>query len=211
MFHDSSKTDKTQEWAALYALDALDGEELQAFEEHLKEGCVSCQAELDDFKSVVSQLRLGAKLVAPPTQLRNTLMARVRNDDSAVGKESQTDQHSTHLERAGLAFVRANDNRWEEIVPGLWLKTLFVDQIQGRVTGLARMAPGCKYVPHRHAEAEELYVLEGTCYCGGELLHPGDYHRAEAGSIHYETSTEDGCLMFVIFSPDNETLEAAST
>ena len=210
MIH-QSPTDETQEWAALYALDALDGEELQAFEEHLMEGCASCQAELDDFKSVVSQLRLGAKLAAPPSELRNQLMARVRTDDSTVKQESQTDQISTRFERSGLAFVRANDNGWDEVVPGLWLKTLFVDQIQSRVTALARMAPGCKYVPHRHTKAEELYVLEGTCYCGGELLHPGDYHRAEAGSIHYETSTEDGCLMFVIFSPDNEMLEPAST
>ena len=75
------------------------------------------------------------------------------------------------------------------------------------MTALVRMDPGCEYSPHRHARAEELYVLEGTCYCGGRLLHPGDYHRAEAGSIHMETSTEDGCFMLVIFSPDNEMLE----
>ena len=208
MIH-QSPTDQTQEWAALYALDALDGEDLRAFEEHLKEGCPSCQAELKDFQSVVDQLRMGAKLVAPPSDLRNKLMARIRNDTEAIVQKSQPAQTSTRFERPGLTFVRANDEKWDEVASGLWLKTLFVDQTQGRVTALARMGPGCTYVAHRHTKAEELYVLEGTCNCAGELLHPGDYHRAEAGSIHYETSTDDGCLMLVIFSPDNETLEPA--
>ena len=203
--------DQTQEWAALYALDALDGEDLQAFEAHLKEGCPSCQAELKDFQSVVNHLRIGAKLVAPPAGLRSKLLAQVGHEKGTETQESQTQPTLTRFERPGLTFVRSADEQWDEVAPGLWLKTLFVDQTQGRVTALARMAPGCKYIAHRHTKPEELYVLEGTCNCAGELLRAGDYHRAEAGSIHYETSTADGCVMLVIFSPDNEMLEPAQT
>ena len=53
---------------------------------------------------------------------------------------------------------------------------------------------------------EEIYVLEGTCHCAGRLMYPGDYHRAEAGSIHPPTSTETGSLMLVISSTQNEPL-----
>ncbi len=103
-------------------------------------------------------------------------------------------------------FLSAAEGTWREVIPGLFIKTLYVDRLSGRITALARMAAGSSSLPHRHAAAEELYVLEGTCFCEGRLLHPGDYHRAETGSIHTETSTSDGCLMLVIFSPDNEML-----
>ena len=108
---------------------------------------------------------------------------------------------------AGFTFVHSGEAEWKEAAPGMWLKVLHADPSRDRMTALARMDPGCAYAPHRHAGAEELFVLEGTCNCGGRVLQVGDYHRAEAGSIHYETSTQDGCLMLVIFSPDNEMLE----
>ena len=69
------------------------------------------------------------------------------------------------------------------------------------------MTAGCRYAPHRHLEPEELYVLEGTCVCGGRLLRAGDYRRAEAGTSDVtDTYTDDGCLMLVIFSPHNQML-----
>jgi quercetin dioxygenase-like cupin family protein len=68
------------------------------------------------------------------------------------------------------------------------------------------MEPGSRYGNHRHTQTEELYVLEGSCYCGGRLLGPGDYHRAEAGSIHLDTHTEEGSLMLMIASVQNEML-----
>ena len=75
------------------------------------------------------------------------------------------------------------------------------------MTALARMAPNTHYAAHRHATPEEFYILEGACNVDGQLLYPGDYHRAETGSIHYDTSTQDGCLMLIIFSPNNEMLD----
>ncbi|GJL71966.1 MAG: hypothetical protein NMNS01_11650 [Nitrosomonas sp.] len=55
--------------------------------------------------------------------------------------------------------------------------------------------------------AGRIYVLEGTCQFDEQLLQPGDYHRADAGSIHNQTATKDGCLMLMIFSPNNEMLD----
>ncbi len=78
--------------------------------------------------------------------------------------------------------------------------------ISGAGAALVCMAAGTRYAPHRHEQAEEVYVLEGSCLCGGRLLRVGDYHRAEGATVHTDTSTEEGCLMLAIFSPHNQIL-----
>jgi hypothetical protein len=37
-------------------------------------------------------------------------------------------------------------------------------------------------------------------------MQKGDYHRAEAGSIHLDTHTDEGSLMLIITSAQNEML-----
>jgi quercetin dioxygenase-like cupin family protein len=104
----------------------------------------------------------------------------------------------------GLTFIKAVEGVWREIAPGVKAKVLSFDLVARRATTLVRIDPGTSYAPHRHTEAEELFVLEGGCLCGGRELTAGDYHRAEAGTEHYDTSSDDGCLLLVISSPQNE-------
>ncbi len=106
----------------------------------------------------------------------------------------------------GLTFVKASEGTWRGIAPGVMVKLLSFDPISRRTTTLLRFAPGTSYVPHRHTAVEELYVLEGGCRIAGREMTVGDYHRAEAGTEHHDTSTDDGCLLLVISSPQNETL-----
>jgi quercetin dioxygenase-like cupin family protein len=108
----------------------------------------------------------------------------------------------------GLTFVKASEGTWHNIAPGVVAKVLSYDSISRRATSLVRIAPGISYAPHRHATAEELFVLEGGCFCGGRELKVGDYHRAEAGTEHHDTSSDDGCLLLVISSPHNEMLSS---
>ena len=194
------------EQAALFALGALEGDELQAFEKKAAEGCSVCHA-VQGFEEVAEQLATAAKPVKPRAELRSKLFERIKDDTAPPSLKTRTAPQPSEAPPTGLTFVSAGSEGWQEVAPGLKLKTLFFDQAQGRMTALARMDPGCNYDAHRHDKPEELYVLDGTCYCGGRLLYPGDYHRADADTIHYETSTADGCLMFVIFSPTNEMLE----
>lgn len=191
---------------ALYALGALDGDELMLFERHLEQGCGTCETELYKSQLVVDQLNHAPPAVSPPPSIRSTLLQRIKNEP-LLDRRYQPLEAKIKESETGLTFIKATDNRWQEILPGIKLKPLFVDKEQGRMTALARMEPNTAYAAHRHTAPEEFYVLEGTCYCGGQLLHPGDYHRAETGSIHTETSTKDGCLMFIIFSPENEMLD----
>jgi quercetin dioxygenase-like cupin family protein len=106
----------------------------------------------------------------------------------------------------GLTFVKASEGTWRGIAPGVMAKLLSFDSVSRRTTTVLRFAPGTSYAPHRHTAVEELYVLEGGCRIGGREMTVGDYHRAEAGTVHHDTSTDDGCLLLVISSPQNEML-----
>ncbi|NGZ97925.1 MAG: hypothetical protein CV089_17685 [Nitrospira sp. WS110] len=106
----------------------------------------------------------------------------------------------------GLTFVKASEGTWRGIAPGVMAKLLSFDPVSRRTTTVLRFAPGTSYAPHRHTAVEELYVLEGGCSIAGREMSVGDYHRAEAGTIHHDTSTDDGCLLLVISSPQNEML-----
>ncbi|MDF0676448.1 MAG: cupin domain-containing protein [Nitrospira sp.] len=107
----------------------------------------------------------------------------------------------------GLTFIRASEGAWRGIAPGVMAKLLSFDPTSRRATTLLRFAPGTSYAPHRHTAVEELYVLDGGCRIAGREMTVGDYHRAEAGTVHYDTSTDDGCLLLVISSPQNELLQ----
>jgi quercetin dioxygenase-like cupin family protein len=106
----------------------------------------------------------------------------------------------------GLTFIKASEGTWRGIAPGVMAKLLSFDPISGRTTTLLRFSPGTSYAPHRHTAVEELYVLEGGCCIAGREMATGDYHRAETGTVHHDTSTDEGCLLLVISSPQNEML-----
>lgn len=65
------------EWAAFYAIQALDGEEQRLFEAHLATGCRDCTTLLADLAAVVATLAWAAPAVAPPSALRAQLLARL--------------------------------------------------------------------------------------------------------------------------------------
>ncbi len=108
----------------------------------------------------------------------------------------------------GLTFIKASEGTWWKVAPGVLAKLLSFDPVSRRTTTLLRFAPGTRYAPHRHIAVEELLVLEGGCSIAGHEMAVGDYHRAEAGTVHHDTSTDEGCLLLVISSPQNEMLSS---
>jgi anti-sigma factor ChrR (cupin superfamily) len=83
-----------------------------------------------------------------------------------------------------------------------------MDNSSGLATSLVRMRAGTSLPRHRHRGVEQFFVIEGDCRVHGEKLGPGDYHRAETGSVHESTYTLDGTL-FLLVAPDSyEVLEA---
>lgn len=174
--------------AEIYALGALDGDELAAYQAHLATGCAQCQARVSEASVALTDLPGDYQALTPPAAVKTRIFAEIDRD------------------KPGLAFVFAGEGEWLEMGPGVRAKVLNMDSERQRVTALVRMDPGSRYNNHRHTRTEELVVIEGSCYCGGKLLQKGDYHRAEAGSIHLDTYTDDGSLMLIMTSVQNEML-----
>ena len=49
--------------------------------------------------------------------------------------------------------------------------------------------------------------MEGDLVVEGQKMKPGDYCRAETGTIHSESYTESGCLFFLKASQLDEIFE----
>ena len=180
------------ELAALYALEALGDDAQRQFTRSLETASASTKEEVAAFQEVVKELAFSGPAIAPPASLKAKLMARIA-------------QEPQDQEGAGdFTFVRSAQMAWRDLGPGVSMKMLFNDSAGVRATMLLRLAPGGKLVAHRHRQVEEFYVLEGSCICAGEFLQAGDYHRAEAGSVHPITSSDAGCLALVMTSTQNE-------
>jgi anti-sigma factor ChrR (cupin superfamily) len=167
------------ELADVYALGSLDGEDLREFEAHLSTGCSQCRARVRDSQSVFLGVSSALPAVAPAAAVKTRLWERIDSD------------------KPGYVFIHANEGAWIQVGQGILAKILNMDTGRQRVTALVRMAPGSSYADHEHDGVEEVLVLEGSCYCGGRLLRQGDYHRAEVGSVHLDTHTDEGSLMLV--------------
>ena len=104
--------------------------------------------------------------------------------------------------------ILASEGRWLEMREGVLLKKLHVDQATGIATSLVRMLPGTALPVHQHIGVEQFFVIEGDCNVAGQRLTSGDYHRAEAGSIHESTYTVDGTFFLLIAPERYEVLDA---
>ncbi|MBX3370919.1 MAG: cupin domain-containing protein [Nitrospira sp.] len=189
---DPRREEDVTELAALYALEALGDDAQRQFARSLETASASTKDEVASFQDVVQELAFSGPAIAPPASLKARLMAR-------IAQEPQEQAEGT-----GFSFVRSQDVSWQELAPGLSMKVLFHDAAGARTTMLLRLAPGGTLIGHRHPQVEEFYVLEGSCLCAGEFLQVGDYHRAEAGTVHPVTSSEQGCLALVMTSSKNE-------
>ena len=65
---------------------------------------------------------------------------------------------------------------------------------------LVRLAPGTDYPPHRHQGVEELHMLEGELIVDDKTYYPGDYRRADAGTVDRRIWSETGCTCVLITS-----------
>lgn len=193
----SHSIEVARERAALYTTGALPHDEQQEFEAHLKDGCPLCQSEVDAFAAVGAMLGESAPLRRPRPVLRQLLQDAVTQlaDGMAV------------TEKDGVRFVRSRLLAWESGEQGTpQIKRLHLDPQRGYRSILVRMQPGDTYPRHRHADVEEVFLIEGDITLNGVVMQPGDYCRAEPGSTHTRISTERGCSFVVLSSVRDEIL-----
>lgn len=174
-----------QEQAALYALGALGQNEARALDALIAKGSPDNQARLRAFEEVVELLGLGAPPIAPSPEVRQRLL-----DESAPKEENPS--------AADFTIIRGNDSGWSPMADGVFMKELFVNKARGTTTFLLRIEPGGKVPPHRHNSIEEIFVLEGQCYINSEILQPGDYRCAQAGTADHLLTSENGTTVLVI-------------
>jgi anti-sigma factor ChrR (cupin superfamily) len=195
------------EAAALHALGALSPEEARGFEAH-RAGCASCAREEAAFREVLAETAR-AFAEEPPANLKARLLARLSSGPAEPQETQVWKRWAPPPEAGGLRLVRSGEGSWEPTAaPGVSVKRLSVDPGRRSVTMLVRMEPGSSYPRHRHAGAEECYVLQGDLKAGEDVLHAGDFQRAEAGSLHGIQSTEGGCLLLIVSSQDDELIDS---
>lgn len=208
--HHADSSEEARTWAALYVLGALAGDEKSVFEEHLRQGCKDCQREIHSLEPVRDELAISAIPADPPAQVRQRLLG-------ALGKAPKHSQDTRSappskpfvspgilLQQHGLLISRPQDMEWEQMAPGIQRKLLFLDKERDYATSLVRLEAGTRYPSHRHADVEEILVLEGDLHLHGVVMRAGDYCRAEPESIHLETYSESGCLLLQLTSQHDE-------
>lgn len=107
-------------------------------------------------------------------------------------------------ETGGEPFAPSPERRaepeWKDVAPGIACKLLATDPEKTRVSMLVRLAPGTDYPAHRHDGVEELYMLEGELIVDDQTFSPGDYRRAEPGTVDHRVWSATGCTCVLITS-----------
>ena len=186
--------DEMRDLAALYALGSLTQHEARSFEEHLNEGCKICKGELVGFEAVVSDLAFATVGAEPPAGVFKKVQQLAANWQPTPART--------------FTSIRASERDWQQIAEGIQVERLFVDPAIGLQTSLVKMAAGTRLPAHRHRGVEQFFILEGDCNVNGELLGPGDYHRAESGSVHDVTYTKLGTTFLLVAPESWEVLSA---
>lgn len=129
-----------------------------------------------------------ANILRPADSVWRRLQARLRKEGN---------------EKSVLPEIPAwREPEWEDLAPGISCKLLATDAEHDRVSMLVRFAPDTAYRPRHHAGAEELFLLNGELWIEDRKLHPGDYNRAEAGTVK-QVWSGPGCICLLITSPSD--------
>jgi hypothetical protein len=172
---------------AEYALRVLPASERSTFEAHVSE-CPECRHELLAVRPVIDAfVDWPNDILRPPTPLWGRLAERITADS---GGEPSLEPEAR--------WVGAPE--WKEVAPGISCKVLATDVAKERVSMLVRLAPGVAYPPHRHADIEELHLLDGELWIDDRKLYPGDYSRAEPGTSDSRVWSETGCTCVLVTS-----------
>lgn len=111
-------------------------------------------------------------------RVRRRLLPRIAADS--------TERHLT-LPAAGAG--------WQPFGDGLTIKVL--NEADGVMSYLLRLAPGAALPPHRHPVDEECVVLEGEVHIGALRIGPGGYHLGRRDVLHDRLLSPGGALIFL--------------
>jgi anti-sigma factor ChrR (cupin superfamily) len=191
------------ELAPLYALDLLDLEERLWVEAQVL-ACPDLAEELLNYQTAVDLLPYSAEPVPMAADLKDRLFDRLNLDPI---EPVTTPQPPIPLDLPPvdqLFSIHAQDLNWKpHRTPGVQCAVLFVDPVQRMRSMVVKAAAGVVYPLHRHAGAEEIYMLEGELVVNGQTYFAGDYIRSHPGSSH-APATSTGCMFLIRACIDDE-------
>ena len=180
------------ELVVLYAMRALPPSEVPVAEAQTA-ACEDCRRELEMLRPVIDSFAFWpTEVVRPSPSLWDRLARRIATE--------------TGDEPVSSAPPRSVEPEWQEVGPGIWCKLLATDPDRDRVSMMVRLTPGTDYPPHRHAGVEELFMLHGELIVDGTTFYPGQYRRAEAGTVDRRVWSETGCTCVLVTSFDDAIL-----
>jgi anti-sigma factor ChrR (cupin superfamily) len=204
------------ELAPLYALDALDQEDRAWVETQLAD-CPELALELAQYETAMAAMPYATPQRPMAPGLKDRLFQRIGKPTPETRPLELTDTAFpgviVRLMEMGATsvlnrdVVRSRDLKWQDYrVPGIQIARLHVDLAKREATGLLKAEPGAHYPMHRHADTEEIFMLQGDLMIGDRVYGSGDYIRSQPGTAH-APRTHGGCMFFFRASLDNEFLE----
>lgn len=180
--------DQLRELLHLHALRVLPADEAAIVQAHTA-SCGECSRHLAVLRDVVGDfVAWDTDVLRPPASLWERLVSRI--GPSADGSPPP--------------LPDLPEPRWSSPAPGVEVKVLAEDRERNELTLLVRLAPGAEYPPHRHGGREELWMLHGELRVDDRRYGPGEYGRAEPGTVDRRVWTETGCSCVLVTSGNDE-------
>lgn len=187
---------------ACYVLGLMDAREREAFAREIAQD-EAAHRQVVAIEAMLLQVGAGVTAARPPAALRERLMDRVRN--------TPVEPAPARIELSpGVLLVFGERLDWQDTpIPGVRVKPLHIDPARRYASSLVSMAQGAVYPPHVHGDVEELFMVSGAVRISGHRMQPGDYCRADAGTLHDEVIAETDCVFIVLASQHNRMVSGA--
>jgi quercetin dioxygenase-like cupin family protein len=197
------KRAQLKDLAALHALGALDGEDVQVFAELLAASPDAGKA-ATAFGQVAEALAQSLPARVPPPHLKDQILRRATMSRARAEAEKRI-KALVPACQDGLSFLKqAFGENWLPLpVAGAFVKLLSYDEASGYAVVLGKLDAGARYPGHAHRHPEDIYMLSGDLHVGEHLIEAGDFHHAEAGSRHGVNWSEKGCVLLAVLSKED--------
>jgi len=192
----NTNRDEIDVLAAMHALGALDGEDVERFRRLRSEAGRGELELIESYEKVAALIGLSASPSSkPPDDVKEKILARLGRQAKAGLPNEATQEFS---------FLYGDKLEWmKHPVEGVQFAQLSLDAERRYATLLFKVEPGTLYPPHHHSGPEECYVIQGDLRIGDVVLHAGDFTHAATGSDHVPLSTEHGCLLLLVVAAED--------
>jgi predicted ChrR family anti-sigma factor len=195
-----------REQASLYTLGLMEHEQARDFARHLS-ACATCREEVTAFEETAAQLPFALAETSPAPSLRTRLLNRIADKDVAASALAVPLKAPIPDLPAGMHVVMGGAGEWVETpLPGVRYKDLYESKDAHMATRLVQLDAGAGYPAHKHAAAEQCWVLSGDLHFGQAVFHGGDFLVAPEDSLHPPSFSENGCLLLIVASVHDEVI-----